>query len=398
MPSAATIEFSRPLPTELVMSVSGVVDGPAVEEIAVRLSGAGGSPGLIAVVDLSAVPHCDIRVLTVLDRARRELAARGGVLHVRGLTAESFPDLADADLPGILDAYRASLAVAAPTGPWEPGGSHAVPTRSAADLDLVRACAGLATVPPEWDGGRSPVLDLADLLVAQGLRHVAVSAVAVLLRGPSGDAEVVASSTERATLVESAGAAADEGPAAECLLRGEPVSSPHLDRATGRWPVYAPLALQHGFAAARGLPIRTPAALRTGRAARTIGALALLGDTAGPLAAVDLEVAQSFADLAAIALTGIAARSARDAGSPGIPPTAVASRMVVEQAKGVLAGLGNVSMAKAEAQLRRHAQVHGVTVSEVAYEVTEGRLVQLGTDPLTPWPPGVYNPGFPPLG
>jgi GAF domain-containing protein len=323
MASLATIAVSRPGPTEVLIGVSGVVDRASVEEIAVRLAGVRGSADRVVVIDLDRAPRYHYRVLEMLDDARRELVSRGVVLHVRGLSARSLTGLAETDLPGALAAYRASLGVVEPTGPWEPGTGGATAVRSPGDLELIRACVGLAVLPhgpgaAAGDAARPGVLGVADRLVAQSLRHLGADAAAVVLRDPAGRPWVASSSAEPAELVETAGAASGEGPAAECLQRGEPVAAPDLEphRAADRWPVYAGLAGQHGFAAARALPIRPPAVLRTGAGPRTIGALALLAGTAGPMAAADLAVAQSFADLAAIAFATATGRPA-DGAPPG---------------------------------------------------------------------------------
>jgi hypothetical protein len=324
----------------------------------------------------------------MLDDARRELGSHGAVLHVRGLSARSLTGLVGADLPGALDAYRASLGVLEPTGPWEPGTGRATAVRGPDDLVLIRACVELAVLPRGPDGtgpaaGRAGVLGVADRLVAQSLRQLGTTAAAVVLRDPAGRPWVASSSAERAELVETGGAACGEGPAAECLRRGEPVAAPELGphRAADRWPIYARLAERHGFAAARALPIRPPAELRPRSGPRTIGALTLLADAAGPMAAVDLGVAQSLADLAAIAFATATRRPGR---SPGPADPTAAGRSAIERATGVLAQLGDLTTSQATGQLALLARNGGIDVVAAALEVLRG---QRGRAPRPAPPP-----------
>jgi hypothetical protein len=225
------------------------------------------------------------------------------------------------------------------------GGAGVEAERSRNDRELVRACAELASAPGVGDDGRPTTvgggaLRIADRLVDRCMRHVGASAATVILRGPSGRPWVASSSCRPARLLEASGAVCGEGPAADCLGRGEPVIAADLDRVTGRWSVYTAAARRHGFAAARGLPIRPPAALRAGTGARTIGVLSLLSDTAGPMATADLAVAQGFADLAAIAFATTGGRAARIDGAGGEPVPAplvgLVDQVLVGQATGVL--------------------------------------------------------------
>jgi GAF domain-containing protein len=366
-----------------VITVSGVVGRDAVDEIDSRLARVRGSDARVVVVDLNSSPRCDCRILKVLDDTRRDLAARGAVLHVRGLTAGSFTGFAESSLSEVLDAYRASLEVSEPTGPWEPAGTSTETVRNTNVRELVRACTELASAPATGihdrpTSTRAGAVGIADRLIDQCLRHIAVSAAAVILRDPSGRPSVVSSSDNRARLLEAGGVVCGEGPAAECLRRGEPVCSPDLDRLPGRWSIYTTTAHRYGFAAARGLPIRPPATLRVGAGARTVGALSLLSETTGPMAAADLAVAQGFADLAAIAFATAESRPARADDAPREPTQTVIVGMlehvVIEQAKGVLAVVAGLTIVEAEAQLRRTALREHISVGAAAQALIDCHL------------------------
>ncbi|MGH3782222.1 MAG: ANTAR domain-containing protein [Pseudonocardiaceae bacterium] len=67
--------------------------------------------------------------------------------------------------------------------------------------------------------------------------------------------------------------------------------------------------------------------------------------------------------------------------------TALNSRVIIEQAKGVLAQRGNLTMAAAFDRLRRYARTHNTRLSEVARQVIE---TDIATDVLDA--PAARNP------
>jgi hypothetical protein len=94
------------------------------------------------------------------------------------------------------------------------------------------------------------------------------------------------------------------------LLPREPI----LGESTGRWPWLAPLATRCGYRAAHALPLRVRQ--------QTIGALNLLLTTLGGLPDTELSLAQSLADVAAVALTwSPLVRSASAAVTPDATPS-----------------------------------------------------------------------------
>jgi len=69
----------------------------------------------------------------------------------------------------------------------------------------------------------------------------------LLLADPAGLLRVMASSSERSEALELLQSQSEEGPCVEAYLRGEPVASEDLDADSGRWPAFAPAAVEHGF-------------------------------------------------------------------------------------------------------------------------------------------------------
>jgi GAF domain-containing protein len=145
-----------------------------------------------------------------------------------------------------------------------------------------------------------------------------------------------------------------------------------LAEAGDRWPQFVPAAQAAGFASVHALPMR----LR----ANTLGAMGLFGDTPGPLSEEDLTLAQALADVASVALVQDRAVNDRAAVVEQLQ-LALNSRVVLEQAKGVVAHIGDLDPGQAFAALRRYARNHNQRLTAVAQAVVSRVLpVQLVLD------------------
>jgi GAF domain len=268
-------------------------------------------------VDLSEVPHCDYRVLAMLDDVRRRLQTEHARFTLLGLDPQVLTGFARASLRDVLAAYRASPGVAYPLWPGEPTGLGKVPGRyTDRERVLARVCVGL--VSSRRHEGRAGAVDVGDRLTAECVRHLGVDAAVLVLVTPDRPCEmsIVSASAERARSVARMDVESGHGPMADCLRTGEPCCVPDLTEGVDAWPRLVEAALSHGLRAARALPLRPR---RPG--ADTIGALGLFNSAAGPMAPADLGVAQAFADLAALALmTGSGSRHIAEADNA--PPTA----------------------------------------------------------------------------
>lgn len=191
------------------------------------------------------------------------------------------------------------------------------------------------------------------------------SEAGLLLADAAGVLRVMASSSERSDALDLLQCQNDEGPCFECFVRGRPVFSEDLAQDLSRWPMFAPAALQKGFRSVQALPMRVRG--------ETVGALNLFRSEAGRLAERDLPLAQGMADIAAVAL--LQERSLRE--SHGVVAQlqgALSSRVVIEQAKGVLAERANISVDASFARLRGYARGQNRRLSDVAGELIDGRL------------------------
>lgn len=226
---------------------------------------------------------------------------------------------------------------------------------------LVEAFVRLAdTLVDDFD-----VLDLLHSLAGYCVRLLDIDAAGLLVSDQRGGLRVVSSSDEHAHLIELLQLETDQGPGLDCVRDGNPVDVPDLAAGAPRWPRYAELALDKGFGSVHTRPMR----LR----AETVGALDLFRRTPGPVPDDDLRVAQALADTATIGI--LSERAIRERGLLAEQlQSALTSRIVIEQAKGMLATRGGLTMNEAFAALRGYARNHNQRLGAVATAVVDGTL------------------------
>ena len=157
-----------------------------------------------------------------------------------------------------------------------------------------------------------------------------------------------------------------EGPCVDACRQDTVVAEPDLaDPATGRWPVFTPLALQAGVRAVFGFPLRVGTV--------RLGALNLYRDCPGPLSS------DQHAD--ALVVADVAARWVLEA-QAGAPPDTVAEELeagadfhfVVHNAAGMVSVQEQVSVTEALIRLRAFAFSSDRLLAEVAWDVVARRL------------------------
>ncbi len=204
------------------------------------------------------------------------------------------------------------------------------------------------------------VIDFLDTLARRAVDLLGVTACGLLLVDHHGSLNLVAASTEQARLLELFQLQNAEGPCLDCFHSGQPVQCPGLAGAVGRWSQFAPAARAHGFAAVHALPMR----LRD----ETIGALNLFSATAVPLDAEAVALGQALADVATIGILHERAVRRREVVSEQLQ-AALNSRVLIEQAKGVLAERLHISVDQAFAEMRTYARHHNHRLRDVAEAV-----------------------------
>jgi GAF domain-containing protein len=218
------------------------------------------------------------------------------------------------------------------------------------------------------------VVELLTLLADRCVEVLDVSAAGLMLVAPEGDLRVVASSSEEMRLVELFEIQSEEGPCTDCYRSGEAVLNQNLALAGDRWPRFGPVALQAGFRSVYAVPMRLRGVI--------IGALNLFRADEGELQEGDALVAQALADVATIAI--LQHRAAFEAHRlTDQLHHALNSRIVIEQAKGMLAERAGLDMEQAFSWLRNHARNHNLLLVDVARAVIEGTIAP-DSSPLSP--------------
>jgi GAF domain-containing protein len=209
------------------------------------------------------------------------------------------------------------------------------------------------------------VVDLLDLLVTACVDLLGVTAAGLLLDDQKGHLAVVASSSEETRLLEIFQLQNNEGPCLDCVRTGSAVTCGDLATEQARWPRFVPAALAAGFRSVAALPLR----LRD----HTIGGLNLFDERLEQVPADDRRLAQALADVATI---GILQRRSvhRSTMVAEQLQHALNSRVIIEQAKGVLGERNSMSMDAAFAALRRHARNHNLKLTDVSLAVVRGDL------------------------
>ncbi|EWM12140.1 GAF and ANTAR domain-containing protein [Kutzneria sp. 744] len=221
------------------------------------------------------------------------------------------------------------------------------------------------------------VIDFMHLLVDRCVELLDVDAAGLLLADQNGRLRLIANSDEQVRLLELFQLQSDQGPCLDAFRTGTRVSHPDLAVAGGRWPRFAAAAVDGGFAAVDALPMR----LR----GEVIGALNLFRTNAGELTDKALRTATALADVATVGLLQERAIRNQEIVTEQLQ-TALNSRIVIEQAKGLIAERLGIDMGGAFAALRGYARSRNLKLSEVARAVvagTTGTHDLLGTPALT---------------
>ena len=209
------------------------------------------------------------------------------------------------------------------------------------------------------------VVELLTLLADRCVAVLDVAAAGLMLAASDGELRVVASSSEEMRLVELFELQSQQGPCPDCYRAGEPVVSESLDTDKDRWPLLAPFALKAGFRSVHAVPMR----LR----GLTIGSLNLFRADEGLLEEADVVAAQALADVATIAI--LQHRAATEAHVVVDQLNhALNSRIMIEQAKGVIAERAGLDMEGAFRWMRNFARSHNLLLVNVARSVIEGKV------------------------
>jgi GAF domain-containing protein len=207
------------------------------------------------------------------------------------------------------------------------------------DFDLVEVLDGLMTT----------CLDLLD-----------VDEAGLLLTDVKGNLQRVASSSEEARLLELLQVQTREGPCFDAVQSGELVAVSDIAGSRERWPTFADRASADGFHSVYAFPMRLRDA--------TVGGLNLFGVQAHALDNESQVIAKALADIATIGILQQRSLHRTTLLAENLQ-RALNTRVVIEQAKGVLAERGGMPMNDTFDLLRSYARTNNLKLSELAHSV-----------------------------
>jgi GAF domain-containing protein len=208
------------------------------------------------------------------------------------------------------------------------------------------------------------LLDVLNELTKDCVRLLGVTAAGLLLAGSNRELHVVASSSEEARLLELFQLERDQGPCLESYRTGEPVTVPDISSEL-RWPLFCEAATATGYRAVHALPLR----LRQ----QVLGALNLFGARPVELDETSVRLGQALADMATITI--LQERALRESEELAAQlQVALVSRVVLEQAKGVLAERGGLAMEDAFQALRKFARDGNRRLHDVSRGIIDGTV------------------------
>lgn len=217
------------------------------------------------------------------------------------------------------------------------------------------------------------VVDLLHTLVDECTALVGTESGGLMIADTSGQLQLVASTSEQADFVEIMQLNAGSGPCLDCYATGTPVAVSDIEVSGKKWPEFRAAALQQGFRSMNATPLR----LR----GQVIGTMNLFSTRVVELSEADAALVQALADVATIGI--LQERLIRESSIISEQlQRALDSRILIEQAKGVLSQIGSMDMDEAFRALRTYARNHNLSLRLVAEGVTNRTLDVLSPESI----------------
>ena len=200
-------------------------------------------------------------------------------------------------------------------------------------------------------------------LVVTAAAALGVDGAGVTLSVPTGT-HYIAASDPVTLAVEQAQDQLHQGACVDAIASSEVVTASDLSAET-RWPDFRPVLIDAGFLAAAGVPVRFRGT--------NIGAVNLYANESRAWTTEEFVSGQLIADLA----TGYLINSYMLRHSETVAQQlqqALDSRVVIEQAKGILAGRHNLTTDAAFEALRNYSRSHRIKLHGVAAAVVAGEI------------------------
>ncbi|MEV8378920.1 GAF and ANTAR domain-containing protein [Kribbella sp. NPDC056861] len=209
------------------------------------------------------------------------------------------------------------------------------------------------------------VIDLLHTLCERSVELLQADAAGLILADQRSVLHVMASTSEEAKLLELFVLQNDEGPCLDCYSTGEQMANIDLDEVKERWPRFRAATLAVGYRSTHALPLR----LR----GQIIGVLNLFCVERSTLSAADVDLGQALCDIATVGL--LQERTVRRGEVLAEQlQSALNSRIMLEQAKGVLSERAGIGVDDAFALMRAHARRNHLQLGAVAVAIIDGTI------------------------
>jgi GAF domain-containing protein len=215
--------------------------------------------------------------------------------------------------------------------------------------------------------GEMSVEDAIQEIVQTTHSMFAVDGAGLMLADESQHLRSVAASDDRFAHLEDLQVRHQEGPCIEAFDTKELVGATDLEQ-DHRWPLFCEGALKREVRAvlASPLPYNQDA----------VGVVAVLSERSRPWSPANELALLAFTDLAALLIASII-QGERQTELAGQLQGALSSRMVIEQAKGILMGTRGISARAAYEQLRARARSERRKLAEICAEVVQDAVRHL---------------------
>jgi len=199
--------------------------------------------------------------------------------------------------------------------------------------------------------------DFLHMLTVRTADLIGAAAVGMLLADDDGELRFMAASQDDAKWLELFQVQSHEGPCLEAFRTGRPVVHADLSAAAGRWPLFAPRAVAAGFQSVHAFPLRVRR--------QAIGALNVFGATVeADFDDAVVPIVQALADVAAIGLLHQRALQRAQTLTDQLQ-RALESRIIIEQAKGVIIHAFNVSPDEAFRLIRAYSRRRNTRIADL---------------------------------
>ena len=224
---------------------------------------------------------------------------------------------------------------------------------------LLRAFADFAhTIAGPYEIG-----DVLDRLTDHATAVLDIDGAGVSL-SDAGELKFVSATDDRTVAIEERQAEFGDGPCHDAYRSSDVMTSADLS-AEDRWLRYTPFVIEQGFPSVAGIPMMA--------ADTCIGALNLYRHAPGEWPADELEIARVLADMASGYIVNARTLSAHEQLATQLQ-YALNSRVIIEQAKGVLAAQTETTTEEAFNVMRQYARRNGRKLHDVAHDIVERTL------------------------